>query len=277
MRQIHFLTGMPLSGSTLLRRILRTNTNLYVTATSPVYPLVTQLKNSFAINREFQRDLDRRKEETIEQQKQSLRGFVDGWYHAKDTVIDKEHRWLFEAMVVRDLWPNARMLVCVRNMPDIYASAEKQHRINPLLDDADTPILKTLRGRADHLFHQDQLLGRSIFSIQDVLDRSIANCIVVRYEDVVNHPEQEMARIYRSLGEMPFTHDFDNIPNIPEEEMDSMYLFRYSHEGPTKITPPKPEAWKDVLPEDLGNLIYNRFPWYNEQFNYRTGGRENGR
>ena len=50
MKKIHLVVGLPSSGSTLLMNILGQNKEFYVTATSGILDMISQVLNSWVLN-----------------------------------------------------------------------------------------------------------------------------------------------------------------------------------------------------------------------------------
>ena len=71
---IHFISGLPRSGSTLLAGILRQNPRFHAGMSSPVGSLVNQLLAGMGANAEFSVFIDE------EQRRDVLRGVFDGYY-----------------------------------------------------------------------------------------------------------------------------------------------------------------------------------------------------
>lgn len=177
--------------------------------------------------------------------------------------------WSGNLLMLQKVIPAAKMIVCVRNLVDTFASVEKQHVKNPLLDDAENVNDKSMYNRADKMFGPDGLIGIPITGIEDLIRRDNNGVIFIQYEAFTRQPDVAMETIYTQLGEKPFKHDFNNVVNTAEDP-DGMYLYKFPHEGSGKVRPHDPNEWKRYLSPDLAHTIRERFPDYNSYFNYSS-------
>jgi sulfotransferase len=159
------------------------------------------------------------------------------------------------------------MLVCVRNLLNVFASVEKQHQKNPLLDEAEDINHKTVYNRADNMFSPTGLIGQPIVGIEDLIRRNLSDVVFIQYETFTRQPQMVIERIYAELNEEPFKHDFDNIKNTAEDA-DGFYLHKYPHQGCGKVTPTKGDEWQKYISPDLAQTIKGRFEDYCQFFGY---------
>lgn len=209
------------------------------------------------------------KEGTEERVKKALRGLCEGWYHRQLSeglvIFDKGRGWTANALLLRDVFPDSKILLCVRDLRDVFASIEKQHQKNPSFDNADGPLGKTVWERQSMMMSPNGIIGQHVLSILDVVRRRLDATHVI-YENFVEKPKETMDQIYEYLGEEPFEHDFDNVKNT-SEDVDAMWLNKFPHRGEGKVQPVK-GTWKDVFTQDVANAIMERYPLYNKLFGY---------
>ena len=106
MGKMHFISGLPRSGSTLLAALLRQNPRFHAGMTSPVGALFTGMLNQFGAGSEFGPVLDR------DMRQQLLRGLFDTYYAAqadKAVVFDTNRLWSARLPAVLDLFPQAKV------------------------------------------------------------------------------------------------------------------------------------------------------------------------
>jgi sulfotransferase len=83
--------------------------------------------------------------------KTAMQGFLRGWYKdsGKQGVVDKNRAWLHCMEMLLQLAPEARLVVCVRELGQVYGSIEAQHQRTILLDFVDHLADYDRMGRAD--------------------------------------------------------------------------------------------------------------------------------
>jgi sulfotransferase len=92
------------------------------------------------------------------------------------------------------------------------------------------------------------------------------NMLFVKYEKLMDDPTKEMNRIYDYLEVNRFTHDFNNITQITQED-DSVYGVYGDHVIKPKLTPVKPD-WNDVLGTNVSTWVKNNYSWFYDYFGY---------
>lgn len=206
---------------------------------------------------------------TRDRLKRSLRAFCDGWYQDKEDkiIFDKSRGWASNTMALRSIYPKSKVIILVRDLRDIFSSVEKHHQKEPLLDQGMDNINKTIWKRADGMFSPEGMIGGPIEGVMDVIRRKL-DTLTVKYEQLVERPKSVMTEVYEYLEEDPFEHDFDKVEN-QAEDLDALHLNKYPHEGTGKVTPSKPDGWKDVYTQDLAAKIMGRFTTYNMAFDYK--------
>ena len=97
---IHFISGLPRSGSTLLAALLRQNPALHANITSPLGSLVGTVLVDMSQGNETSVFIDDSQRVTL------LRGLFDGYYHAihpTKTVFDTNRGWTIRLNSARHL------------------------------------------------------------------------------------------------------------------------------------------------------------------------------
>jgi len=204
----------------------------------------------------------------------AVRSLIEGWYQDQaEVVFDKGRFWNLNPQVLNYLFPDAQLFVCVRDLRDIFASVEKQHAKNPLLDDANDAEQLTSYNRADRMFAPKGILGQQIMGIEDIARRGLRNqkgkpfAHTVAYETFVRSPQLILDRIYVEIGEEPFPHDFENVQNTATD-VDGLYNYKFPHKGEGKVADPESD-WRKHVPVDVAEMIMKTFPRYNRAFGYQ--------
>lgn len=267
--RFNVLTGLPRSGSTLICNLLNQNPKFFASSTSCVPQLVNSLSFNWSNSPEIKGMLATDTEGTNKRMRHTARSMVEAWYaqEGKEVVFDKSRAWASSSLLLQDVFPEAKIIVTIRDLRNVFASVEKQHRKNPMLDEANNLVEKTIYNRADRMFGPEGLIGAPILGIEDLARRRPNGVIYVMYEAFSQNPQVAMDRIYQELGEEPFRHDFDNVVNVATDP-DALYLNKYPHKGEGKIEPCDPDEWKKYLSPDLGSTIMTRFADFNRFFGY---------
>ena len=211
-QRVHFISGLPRSGSTLLAAILRQNPRFHAGMTSPVGALFTGMLNQFSAGSEFGPVLDR------DTRRRMLRGLFDSYYagHADKTVVfDTNRLWSARLPAVADLFPEAKVIACVRNVAWVMDSLERLYRADPYEqtklfgNDAER---NTVYSRLETLAQYNRLVGFAWSALKEAYYGAQAgSLLVVEYELLAQAPERVLKLVYEFLGEDWFEHDFCNV------------------------------------------------------------------
>lgn len=262
--KFHAITGLPRSGSTLLCNVLAQNPKFYASSTSVIAPSVAGLTNLWSNSPEVKSDLAHDKDRTEKRLQRTLKAMIDCWYvdEKSKTVFDKSRGWAMHSLVLQQIYPQAKIIAMVRDLRSVFASIEKQHRKNPILDHTTG---QPIAGRADQMFSPDGMIGGPVMGVLDLIARQPPGMVVIQYETFVQNPQMIMEKLYAELGEKPCEHDFEAVKNTATD-LDALYLNKFPHEGSGKIEPG--EGWQEYVPSGLASQIMGRFPNYNQAFGY---------
>jgi sulfotransferase len=251
-KTIHFIAGMPRAGSTLLGNILAQNPRFHVTPTSALIEALLEMRNKF-------NQLPDYKAAPNEAGKMAaVRGALYGYFDPVDrpVVFDKNRSWLSELEMLEALLEReARVLVCVREIPEILASLEKLWRDNKAFrriqqQEMHVVEFQSLEGRCNVWLQPAHMVGLSYMRIQDALTRGFRSRMhFVEFDALARDPAGAMDEIYRFLDEQPFQHDFEHVEQVTYED-DLMHGIVGLHDIRPAVRPIPPRA-KEVL----GNLV----------------------
>jgi len=102
---------------------------------------------------------------------------------------------------------------------------------------------------------------------QALLEGKSHHICFVKYEDLTEQPQVELARIYEYLGIDYFDHDFTDVQQITEED-DVVYgVFGDHLVRPVLHT--NPDDYTEILGVNMSNRIKNEYSWFYEYFNYK--------
>ena len=126
----HFRSGLPRSGSTLLAAILRQNPRVHASMSSPIGHIFRAIFEAMGANNEFSIFL-------TEKQKRALLGSVFNSYYSsmdepRQVIFDTNRLWTTRLPILQELFPESKVICCVRNPAWILDSVEKLIRKNAL-------------------------------------------------------------------------------------------------------------------------------------------------
>jgi len=257
------VTGLPRAGSTLLCQLLAQHPEVHCDGqSSALCNMLLGLRRMVSDDQFFLSQLDQSFDSAYGKLGSAMEGFLRGWCGgaSKAAVVDKNRAWLHCIEMLLQIAPEARLVVCVRDLGQIYASIENQHQKTILIDFNDHLADFDRLGRADMLFAKDKVIGAPLISlgaVQDLPQTVRDRLFFMRFEDLTTTPVQTMSKLYAWLGLSPHEIDPDNL-TLTAQESDSHYRMKYPHTLATKITPlrshPVPERTQALIQAGYGNF-----------------------
>jgi sulfotransferase len=259
-KTIHFISGFPRSGSTLLCNILAQNPRFQATATSGIMDVIFSVRNNWDKLVEFRAHPNDAAKERV------MRGMLDNYFDdvEQPVVFDKCRGWVsLLEMAEMMLERKAKVLVPVRDIRDVLASFEKIHRAQaaihqPIFEGQHYFESQTTEGRAQILLQQDKPVGLAYHRVRDALRRGFGDRMYfVEFEKLTSEPDAELGRIYKFLEEEPFAHNFENVEQVTWED-DSVHGVSGLHNIRNKVRPIEPQ-WPKVLgnfAEEYGKMNF---------------------
>lgn len=258
------VTGLPRAGSTLLCQMLAMHPEIDCEGlSSPLCNVLLSIRRMVSDDQFMLSQLDHAFDTAYGHLQGGMAGMLRGWYSDcdKPVVVDKNRAWLHCIETVLKLAPEAKMIVCLRELGQIYGSIEDQHQKTILLDFIDHFADFDRFGRADMLFAKDKVIGAPLISIHAVEDLPAEvqqRLFFMRFEDLMARPAEVMSRIYAWLGVSPLVIDPEHLEMTGIEESNSHYRMKFLHTQHTGIEPPKPHA----IPARIQNMIEKAYAWY---------------
>jgi sulfotransferase len=209
--KIHFISGLPRAGSTLLAAILRQNPAFSAAMTSPVGALYMALEMAMSRRNETSVFLDAGKRRAL------LRGVFAGYYHDADpatVLFDTNRLWCARLPALAELFPQSRVICCVREVAWIVDSLERQAQRNPfeLSGLFGYEPGGTLYTRVARVSANDGMVGYALDALREACaGEHSGRLILLDYEALARAPEPTMHELYRLLGEPRYSHDFENV------------------------------------------------------------------
>ena len=208
-KTLHFLSGVPRSGSTVLAAILNQNPMIRASTTSGLVHALDGIANTWHTGNLL-------KENDPEHKKlaQTMRGMIDAFYEDVDSpvVIDKSRGWPIPTIMTamtQVLGHTPKIIATVRSVPDCAASFVRI--VKP--DDLDKFI--ATGQLMDHL-------KAAYISLQEGYAFAPDNFLIVEYEDLIANPKEQLNRVHTFLDLSPFEYDFNNIDGSSVAEDDEL-------------------------------------------------------
>ena len=261
------VTGLPRAGSTLLCQLLAQHPEINCEGhSSPLCNTLLGIRRMISDDTFFLSQLDNSFDTSYAHLATAMQGYLQGWYQGtkEAVVVDKNRAWLHAIELLLHIQPEAKLIVCIRELGQIYGSIEAQHQKTILLDFIDHLADYDRFGRADILFAKDKSIGApltSLHAVPDLPKHVQERLYFVRFEDMMANPVACMSHIYAWLGVSPYEIKPDQI-TTGTRESDSHYRMKYLHKQSEKIVQPKPHA----IPARIQKQIQTAYAWFYQTY-----------
>ena len=241
-KTLHFLSGIPRSGSTVLAAILNQNPATHVSTTSGLVHALDGLANTWhSAGLLNENDPERKK------LAQTMRGCIDAFYEDTDkpVIIDKSRGWpIPQIMGAMNQVLNrpCKVIATVRPVPDCMASFVRVAKP----DDLDKFMYSGQL--ADHLKAAYLSLDAGYRAMPD-------NFLFVVYDELLADPKGQLDRIHEFLGLETYDYDFSNIDGSSVKEDDeNLHGYAGMHDVKPVLAKQHNDKSKDLLKHH-----YNQF------------------
>lgn len=257
------VTGLPRAGSTLLCQLLAQHPEVHCDGrSSPLCNALLGIRRMVSNDQFFLSQLDNGFDDSYGHLASAMQGFLRGWHYNSDkkAVVDKNRAWLHAIELLLQIAPEAKLVVCIRELGQIYGSIEAQHQRTIMIDFIDQLADFDRLGRADMLFAKDKAIGAPLLSLNAVQDLPPAvqrRLYFLRFEDLMERPAACMAHLHAWLGLSPFEVNTQKL-SIGLTESDSHYRMKYLHRHVERIEAP---ARHDIPPRIQAH-IEKACVWY---------------
>ncbi len=214
---IHFISGLPRSGSTLLAGILRQNPRFHAGMTSPVGSMYMALEKSMSRRNETAVFIDSK------QRRDLLAGLFTSYYsnvQADKVVFDTNRMWCAKLPGLTQLFPAARIICCVRDVSWVMDSIERLVRRNAFEPSGMFGYESggTVFSRIGAVAGSEGLVGFALDALKDgFFGEQAPAMILLEYDALVSDPTRALKMVYDFIGEPWFDHDFDNVEYDADE------------------------------------------------------------
>jgi sulfotransferase len=253
-KQIHFLTGLPRSGGTLLAAILNQNKDVFVSPLSPLPELLYQAHNIRESN-----------ENTIRSAGQKIRmteamSVIPSVFYSNvqmPIIIDRSKAWGSPAhlpLIQEFITPTPKIIYTVRNITDIIASYIKLN-IEPFKQDYFSGELFSSYyrtdsdGMAEYIMRLNGPIDSALCNLANCLKQENKNYIhIVEYDSLVDKPQETLDGIYGFLNLPKYKHDFSNILKLEIDNDTALGFPENMHEVSHSITKSKTDSKLTLSP-----------------------------
>ena len=233
--QMHFMAGLPRSGSTVLAAILNQNKDTHVSTTSGLLYALDGLVTTRAAATPLKDDEMNHKVLT-----NIMLGVIEAFYEDVDSpvIIDKNRGWpLPEIMkaISQVIGDKPKIIATVRSVPDCMASFVRV--ANP--------------DNLDDFIYSGKLsdnLRSSYISLQAGYTIAPECFCIIEYDDLIADPKSQLDRIHAFLGLTDFEYNFTDIDGSSVKEDDEeLYGYAGMHDIEPVLAKQHNEDPRDVL------------------------------
>lgn len=215
----YFISGLPRAGSTLLSAILKQNPRFTTGISDPLHSY------SHSIIRDTNVAVGMKSIVSENRQRDLIRDLFDSFYkHDREVCFNTNRAWAADTSLLKDLFPNFKMIICVRDVAWVLDSFEQLNSRNPY---SIKPIyhhqeLGNVHDRCRMLMGEianygGYVHGPLINVQQSMFSNEINQICYVEYDDLVKNTHNVISEIYDFLGEPKFQHDFNNVEDSYDE------------------------------------------------------------
>jgi sulfotransferase len=246
--KFHFISGLPRSGSTLLAALLKQNPRFHASMSSGLGSLVTGAMQIMSPGSEVALTLQNGQREDI------LKSLFSAYYQrqtGREVIFDTNRDWSARMPLLTGLFPESKVIACVRDVSWVMDSLERRVRENPYhftrLFGPGTQ--GTVYSRVESLMHHESLVGRAWTGLKEAYyGEQAEKLLVIDYDLLVRAPDKVLRLIYQFIGEPWFDqHDVDHV-EFDAPEFDEALGIDGMHRVRPKV---EPQVRKTILPPDL--------------------------
>jgi sulfotransferase len=256
-RKIHFISGLPRSGSTLLAALLRQNPRFHANMSGPIGGLFGTMLM----------EMSQRNETAVfisdDQRKRLLSGLFENYYGPEtdaEVIFDTHRTWTTRLPALKQLMPESRVIACVRDIHWIIDSIERLVRKNAFSPSSifNYSAAGTVYTRANGLAGADGMVGYAYDALKEVFfGEDTDRLMLVQYDTLIREPAKVLAAIYDFINEPHYKHDVENV-HYDAREFDLRAGTPGLHDVRKRVEPLNRTS---ILPPDLVRRFENDSFW----------------
>jgi len=246
-QQMHFISGLPRSGSTLLAGIFRQNPAFHASMSSPVNALMNGSLELMGASSEFYTFFDMVKRKNI------CKAIFSAYYqdlNDKKIIFDTSRKWTAHLHQLTELFDGFKVICCIRNPAWVMDSFERIYRKNPFDYSSmfNAQNRQTVHSRCEAIANASGVFGGAWTALKEAYYGEYSNkLLLIDYDLLVQYPQRSLELIYQFIGAPPFQHDFEHV-DYSETEFDSQLGVQGLHTVRRKVEF-KPR--RSILPPEL--------------------------
>lgn len=262
-KKFNLISGLPRSGTTLLTSILNQNPRFTSGISDPLFDIAKSYMTA--------RDTHVGMKSIIsdDRLKDLILDMFNSFYKDGNEVCFNTNRsWTSEVPFIKSIFPNYKMIVCVRHIPWILDSFEVLERKNPLELKPlyDYKNLSNVYQRSHALMGAlPDVAGRVAGPLESLKHLAYSedryDVMFIDYDALVQHPREVMKLVYNYIEEEWFEHDFDNV-GTKFEKYDMEAKIKDLHTVRDKVGYNKRTT---ILPKDLWDHYASSSFWLTDQ------------
>jgi sulfotransferase len=210
LKKYHFIAGLPRSGTTLLSTLLKQNPRFEASISGPLARFVR------AVIQESSAQGGYRFECPPEKRKKLINGLFENYYddQSKEIAFNTNRGWSLLLPTIKDLYPNSKIILCVRDIAWILDSFEMLQRKNPMEFTSMFSPEENINvyTRCETLLNPGRTLGFAYNGVKQAITSEYKSSIMlIEYDTLANNPEFIMKTLYKFIDEPYFEHDFNDV------------------------------------------------------------------
>jgi sulfotransferase len=202
--------------------------------------------------------------------RQLLRSLFNSYYDnvKPSTVFDTNRIWTSKTALLKELYPQTKIICCVRDLPWILDSFERISAKNSLYNTSltDNEANQTVTTRCDALMDvkKEGQVVKPYFFLEEGLLMNPDMIMLVEYESLCKKPESVLREIYEFINKPYYDHDFKNV-EYENEVYDNSLNMKSLHTVRKEIT------WKErtsILPKSVWEKYGGKEFWRSPVSNF---------
>ncbi len=217
MKQYHFISGLPRSGSTLLSTILNQNPRFGADISSPLARFIRSIITESHAGPGYHLQCNEEKRIRLIQSLVETYNFDQP---TKDVVFNTNRGWTALVDILNVTHPDSKIICCVRDINWILDSFETLFRKNPFsISKMYAPHeSQTVYTRCDAQFTEGHTLRFAYDCLKEAMTGpNKQNLLLVEYDELAKNPERTLKSIYKFIDQPYYNHNFDEVEGSYDE------------------------------------------------------------
>jgi sulfotransferase len=223
MKKLHLITGLPRSGTTLLSTILKQNPRFEASISNPLARITK------AIVQESTAQVGYKHECPPEKTRRLVKDVIESYYadSGKEVAFNTNRGWGLQLNAMKDIYPDLKVILCVRDIGWILDSFETLQRNNPFINSNIFGPGENVNvySRCNTLLRSDRVLGFAYDCVKQTLSSEHKQSVMlIDYQVLASEPARALDAIYNFIGEPAFKHDFNDVEAAYDEFDEDLQL-----------------------------------------------------